>query len=304
MGRDKLVTIFKGIAIFMFKGIAIFMVFVVHYTQPFYLTNLERAIPRLGQMGCQIFFVISGYTLCLSLERKPVDLKRFMCRRLSKIAPGYWTMIIVYFILGTMSLSIFENNIFGTSRDGKDIVINFLLLNGIFSGNANNKVVRGGWFVGTIMIIYILTPLLFKIFNFDYQWWKKKRIWLFPLIIFIISFVIQVICGNFDERYICLNNNFMYFSFINQLPSFCLGFSLYALSKTRNKLVHYTYIITGVAFGISFFLFFLNIKYAFVFVPTLFSVGVVCLFKLCQEAADKMGGGQQYKTELCSTFNN
>ena len=43
------------------RGIAILMIILTHIHQVFDLPAFVRVVPRLGQLGCQIFFVISGF---------------------------------------------------------------------------------------------------------------------------------------------------------------------------------------------------------------------------------------------------
>lgn len=65
---------------------------------------------------------------------------------------------MVYFILGTISLYILGDNIFGISRKEKEIVVNLLLLNRVAWGKANNRVVRGVGFVETINDYIFIPP--------------------------------------------------------------------------------------------------------------------------------------------------
>lgn len=58
--RDSLVDIFKGIAIM--------MVVLVHSAQTFDLPKEVAYIPKLGQMGCQIFYLLSSFTLIYSFR--------------------------------------------------------------------------------------------------------------------------------------------------------------------------------------------------------------------------------------------
>ena len=48
----------------------------------------------------------------------------------------------------------------GIVLSSKTVIPNILLVNGIIPGDTNNNVVRGGWFVGTLIILYYLTPII------------------------------------------------------------------------------------------------------------------------------------------------
>lgn len=49
-----------------FKGFAMIMVVIVHAEQIIALPSGVDCIAKFGQMGCQIFFLMSAFTLCIS----------------------------------------------------------------------------------------------------------------------------------------------------------------------------------------------------------------------------------------------
>jgi len=216
-----------------FKGIAIIMVILVHAAQRFSLPLWSTMLPKFSQMGCQIFFVLSAFTLCLSLDKKKDGFMAFMRKRMIRIAPGYWSMIIIYLCLATVSYLILDSNIFNTETNIYGLLSNAIFIHGLLPTRANNLVVRGGWFVGTIVIFYLLTPLLYKIYNQKNPYWEKIRYIVFPLLVEILtdSFIILIIMvvPSLD----CGNNSYLYFSFINQFGCYSLGFSLFDLYKNK-----------------------------------------------------------------------
>jgi exopolysaccharide production protein ExoZ len=44
----------------------------------------------VGQAGVDLFFVISGFIICVVTESKEADPSRFFWRRLARIVPLYW----------------------------------------------------------------------------------------------------------------------------------------------------------------------------------------------------------------------
>lgn len=273
----------------MFKGIAIIMVVLVHISQSFSLPKWMTYVPQLGQLGCQIFFVLSSYTLCFSLDRKNDGYMKFQKRRWLRIIPGYYSMILAYLILGFLSVWLFNKNLFRTSLDWKHIIINIFLLNGFVPGKANNLVVRGGWYIGTSIIFYLLMPLLYRIYSCTLVEWRKNRIWLFPFIITLSSACTMIVVSQFDSIFSVANNSFAYFSFVNQLPSFSLGFSLYDWKKNYQSNIKGLKIFI-LCFMLELFtviLFYSDLKYAFVFVPTIFSAFFCVLFSLVSEKIER-----------------
>ena len=58
----------RNLVVDYFKGIAILMVVLVHSEQTFELPEGINYIPRLGQLGCQIFFLLSCFTICYNFR--------------------------------------------------------------------------------------------------------------------------------------------------------------------------------------------------------------------------------------------
>lgn len=79
-----------------FRDVAVIMIVMCHYAQTYYdLPNVVRIIIGMGQMGCQIFFVMSAFACFLSIDKKKYDYKTFLKRRLMKILPSYWGDCII-----------------------------------------------------------------------------------------------------------------------------------------------------------------------------------------------------------------
>jgi peptidoglycan/LPS O-acetylase OafA/YrhL len=211
------------------RGIAILMVTIVHTSLPVNgLSNVTGYIDRYGQMGVQLFFVASAYTLCHSFvarsqEEKP--LTSFFIRRFARIAPLYYFAIIAYYllepvihILSIIKLPTSEYNLASISA-------NILFVHG-FVISANNNIVPGGWSIGTEMAFYTLFPLLFGLFAWAYKQWGILS--LYCLVGF--SVCLNIVCQLAIEHFLSIaivNNGFIYFNLINQLPVFLLGMVIF-----------------------------------------------------------------------------
>ncbi len=108
------------------RGIAILMVMLIHTSLPVNgLSTFVGYVDRYGQMGVQLFFVASAYTLCHSFvgrANEPRPLSSFFIRRFFRIAPLYYFGIVTYcllepviHILSIIQLPISEYN-FGSIR--------------------------------------------------------------------------------------------------------------------------------------------------------------------------------------------
>lgn len=85
-----------------FRGIAAFYVVCFHYAS-YYGDHLNLGAPTLsglitGIYGIQLFFMISGFVIFMTLEKtkKPMD---FIVSRFSRLFPGYWAAVLLAFAL-------------------------------------------------------------------------------------------------------------------------------------------------------------------------------------------------------------
>ena len=143
----------------LYKGIAIIMVILVHSTQRFANLSNVFQIFNVGQFGCQIFFVLSGY---LSMKSCEQDKNRFYRKKFCAIAPGYYLLILITVILDALVRLVTNGeHDLGKNTSGIAILCNVLFLNGILPF-CNNNVVGGGWYIGTISIMYFFTPYIYN----------------------------------------------------------------------------------------------------------------------------------------------
>lgn len=86
------------------RGLAALAVLIFHYTSRYdNLYGHPALVPdfRLGEYGVQLFFMISGFVIFMSLERvrSPLD---FIVARASRLYPVYWAAIILTFTVTTI----------------------------------------------------------------------------------------------------------------------------------------------------------------------------------------------------------
>lgn len=210
------------------RGIAILMVVVVHHSQIFdSLPKLLKVVTSYGQMGVQLFFVASAFTLCTSFDLRRTEknpFSSFFIRRYFRIAPLYY-LGLVFYALCDMAFRNFSAPTAESIYTPFNVVSNLLFLHG-FVPSAFNGVVPGGWSISTEMMFYLMFPALFILFTKLYL-----RAGLWPLYVVIaaaigIDFVFQwevisVFGTGID------NNNILYCSIIDQLPVFLIGMTIF-----------------------------------------------------------------------------
>lgn len=215
------------------RGVAILMVILGHIGQEVRgLSLIPHLLTSYGQMGVQLFFVASAYTLCLSASNRKKEsnpIKKYAIRRFFRIAPLYYTGLIGYFIL---ELFLFWNKNGMLSLPEKytfvNVLSNLLFLHGFYPP-ANNIIVPGGWSIGTEMAFYVLFPFLF-------YYTKKMTKGNFSLAIILLTTLVVLtqlvlIISYLLTGLLLKNNDFLYYNLFNQLSVFCVGIIYFLFEK-------------------------------------------------------------------------
>lgn len=231
-------------AIDFMKGIAMIMVILVHYEQSFGLCHWFWYL----QMGCAIFFLCSGFSIMSLINKKfngvidKTNIKAFYFSRIKALAPGWYFAIAIIFVINTVLIGISKNPLpFGTNRDVISIICNLLFLNG-FLPFCNNNVVPGGWYIGTTVILYMLTPFILWLLK------KTRHRGLFFVISSMIDMAIWFVLANTLQEFWGMGDGYTYFVFFVHYPSFLLGMLLYesVLRKEQSRKVAIRFLILGV----------------------------------------------------------
>ncbi|MFH7024929.1 MAG: acyltransferase family protein [Heteroscytonema crispum UTEX LB 1556] len=144
------------------RGLAALGVLLVHSIQ--HCGSIHALIPGItssGLRGVQLFYILSALTLFLSLEERYKKDKypfiSFFVRRFFRIAPLFYVVIIINFIIKGYSARYWAPE--GISNF--DFFSAFIFLNA-WIPNAITSVVEGGWSVAIEMNFYALIPFLYK----------------------------------------------------------------------------------------------------------------------------------------------
>ncbi len=188
----------------------LFILFVLFYHHPDYLGFIIFNMPKdlfsaFGNLGVAGFIILSGFGLTYSAlreKRKKLNLSEFFKKRVVRILPLYYVALIVYIALHSkISLANFLSHIF--------------LINVFIPEFAHNP--GSLWFVGIIVQLYIVFPLLLHLL--------KKN----PKLLAASSIAIFII-----TRYLISLNIYLKDSLGNWLPQFSFGMFL-ALIVYDNK---------------------------------------------------------------------
>ena len=142
------------------RGLAILMVLANHVA--LVVPGLSApllALARFGQMGVQLFFVASAFTLCLSWQHRRADeqqpVRRFLLRRLFRIAPLYWLGVALFAMLHLVQTGAVGSGgeVPYSPYTTTNITANLFFVHG-FMPAAQNSIVPGGWsIVGIVLIL-------------------------------------------------------------------------------------------------------------------------------------------------------
>jgi peptidoglycan/LPS O-acetylase OafA/YrhL len=266
------------------RGVAILLVVFVHTS--FKIPDLSSKVADLasyGQMGVQLFFVLSALTLCFSFESRKHEEKpifSFYVRRYFRIAPLYYFALFFYMLLGAV-VTYQHSGAFTPEEkySAQNVMLNLLFVHDVFPA-AQNGVVPGGWSIGVEMLFYAVFPwLMFYFRMFRYKLLASA----FLILIFLTTgFLVSHVLAN-QFGFTMTNNEFIYLLIFNQLPVFAVGLFTYFLISTNSPKLQSTpifwlSILMFAAFTyLSLLVWHSNTTYAFVLVPLIAAASFAAL---------------------------
>lgn len=221
-----------------------------------------------GHYGVVVFVLLSGYGLTISMTRNKIGFREFFCKRVIKL----WLLLLVGVVIFSFSKLIFEGEMF-SAYDWKHLGYRMLFIHTLIP-DCGTKMVGPWWFFGLIFHLYLLFPLLFKLF-------EKNNI--------NVLLIIAIICIVFT--YFCVYNlmpNVGIYVFMNApgyLPVFILG--MWLARNPGRKISNITIIIALIIFMLGNFY---KAFFPFTFLSIGFlTISLVFLFRKEKNHSGKMG---------------
>lgn len=109
----------------------------------------------IGNWGVSLFFIISGSALMYVYQDK-LELKKFYKKRFLSIYPMFWMAYIIAFAYFCVK----NHMIPGTGTPKVNFIFTILGLDGMLAAYIPTFYILGEWFLGTIILMYLLFPLL------------------------------------------------------------------------------------------------------------------------------------------------
>jgi exopolysaccharide production protein ExoZ len=90
-----------------FAAYAVVVHHVIHALYPYLAVDHAHPGPAMAATGVDIFFVVSGFVMALSVSAKPVGPLVFLTHRIARIVPMYWlvTMLAIFLAVGPKLLA-------------------------------------------------------------------------------------------------------------------------------------------------------------------------------------------------------
>ncbi|WP_075207069.1 acyltransferase family protein [Franconibacter helveticus] len=228
--------------------IASILVFISHYSFPFQYGNLSLIGDSLtgltGRVGVSIFFAVSGYLAAHSLSKKDSSTIFYLKRAIRVLAPyniAYFFISSILIALGAINLVYFNaapitNIITGEATFIKILPV-FFGLDGISNALFGTQFyfLTGEWFIGTLIFLYLLSPLLFKFITINI----KSSLIFIIISILTSTLIFHLITGK-------INNPFWFF--LVRIPDFLIGMFLF---QYRSLVLAYGKIILFCSWAIS-----------------------------------------------------
>ena len=197
------------------RGIAITMVIVYHVQQHYAAPGIVGDLARLGYNGVQLFFIVSGITMCYmwsARKDETWETGKFLIRRLCRIAPPFWFAAAFYMAWRQSGLSPLA------PAGATDVLLTVLLVHG-FSAHAINLVVPGGWSIAAEVGFYVLFPLMVTRLKS-----VPQRLWAAFAVYLACSLGAYVLLHHYAA-----NELVVYYSLLTQLPIFMVAMALFAM---------------------------------------------------------------------------
>lgn len=144
------------------RAIAAILIVVTHFNNP-YLEPMRFFVNRpfgiyIGGLGVSLFLIISGAALMYNYgDRESLDLRTFYTKRAKTLYPMFW----VAFIVANILLFIRNNGYIFVPRHKITAIFSLFGMDGYASAfGVGTFYTLGEWFLGFIILFYIVFPLL------------------------------------------------------------------------------------------------------------------------------------------------
>ena len=216
------------------RGIAAIAVVLFHFTfgydNGFTGLSNDKFYFKYGYLGVNLFFIISGFVIFMTLE-KTKDSRSFFVSRFSRLYPAYWTAIILTVLLTT----VINAPILKHMYTFKQVIVNFTMLQSFVK---INDVDGAYWTLAVELVFYFWMWVIFKLKKLQYINW--------------VALAWTIFSG------LCAASNFGFKKYVNVIfiapfaPLFMAGILFYLLKTKKGNLLTHVFIFATLVFELYF----------------------------------------------------
>lgn len=161
-----------------FHFIRLFCCLCIIYEHSMFLSFSSFPVLEISSICVKVFFILSGFWVTISLLRSD-SVKEYAVKRIKKILPPYFTVVIGFAILLCMFSTLSPKEYFSNAGFWKYLAANLTTLNflhtslpGVFEGLPLNGAVNGAlWTIKVEIAFYVFLPfLMFLITKCKYKY--------------------------------------------------------------------------------------------------------------------------------------
>ena len=140
------------------RGIAAWMIVFYHFIKHFhYPTENTGLFSFFGQLGIDMFFVISGFIMAFILSTNHRTTKDFILNRIIRIVPNYWFWTLIMMIVGYL---ISDGHVLNTTFSSFFLSIFFITHDHPSAFLGYYPLLSVGWTLNMEMFFYVLISLV------------------------------------------------------------------------------------------------------------------------------------------------
>jgi len=215
------------------RGYAILMVLIDHFAIYFnsLYDNYFYNLSMLGRYGVVLFFIVSAYTLTMSLEYRKNNneykiYSKYFLRRFFRIAPLYY-LILMYCYLFLRYVGI-ENSIVSDISFG-NILAHLLFIDQIFPKYINS-ILGVEWTISVEFAFYALLPFI--------AFWTYKKLGY----LFFVSLILSILVMAF-RKYYYVDGWWLHYTILEWFYVFVGGIVLYKIDLSQKIIKNSKYLI-------------------------------------------------------------
>jgi exopolysaccharide production protein ExoZ len=167
-----------------------------------------------GNMGVDVFFVISGFVMAESRNRAPLSATSFLARRLLRIVPLYWALTLFYYALGSFVPELFTN----LNLDPNWLFASLFFLSGGLG--FGSPILGQGWTLEFEMLFYLIFSMTLSL---------NRKLYRYSIIFFVTIILVSTVgvSSIIIEFSLGIIAN-MTFTLLRKRPNIGIGFVLFS----------------------------------------------------------------------------